>query len=307
MMRRLLAGLASALLVVAASGLVDGSRAEEPEATGWWWVGYPTAAPIQPKPTPTPPAGGLYVARAGTSPDPKLIDPAATTTGVSAALFKVPEDAIDVTLVLDVKELVGDKLAVVACTASTAWTDNDGGPWDQRPGADCSRFVEGVHDAEKKEVEFALDELVPEGGGSIDLVFVPAEPAPQEPGFSATLTARSLDYDVETTDSDEGDEEAEDEEAPVSDEGGSFGDFEPFPAGEIALPDLDASMSPTTAPVAPAADHAAEDIAFEEVGSSSHGFSYTIVLLLPLLLLAAGMYFGRALTQPVLRDAGAEG
>jgi hypothetical protein len=92
---------------------------------------------------------------------------------VSALRFTIPAEEEVLSLTLVVADLQGTP-SVGACPATSAWTAADGGPFDERPTADCeAASARGVVDEAGTTLTFSLGGLVRDG--MLDVVLLPGK------------------------------------------------------------------------------------------------------------------------------------
>lgn len=148
--------------------------------SGWWdranGGGSPPPLPVPGAPTTAPPAEGQLVV--GGAPD--------GATSVAAVRVALSEGEADPVLTLDVVQEVGGTAAVIeACTAATPWSPATGGPFADRPEADCeAASVVGEVAEDRTTVTFALGPLVADGG--LDVVLVPGTVEGLPPGANGS-------------------------------------------------------------------------------------------------------------------------
>ena len=256
--------------------------AAEAEATAWWWVGRPSAAvPIPLMTVPEVPPGGLYVAGGPGTP-----------TGISALRWQVDRNAREVVLSLTVHEALGTPV-VNACLANRRWNPVEGGAWDQRPAADCTKGeVRGT--MSKDSAQLSLDLTSLREDDVVDVVLVPAAGDAGMETFSVSFVPPDEDAlrvssfpstdEPDSLPSSPNDTEPKVSPAPLLD--------------DIALPSVsvvDAPAGPTNAPQSVLA-------APRLTGSSEapSGFQYPVVLVFPLVVLVLGGYVASALTRPLV-------
>lgn len=274
------------ILVIAAGlggpGMQCAALAAEAEATAWWWMGRPSAAVSIPlTPVPEVPDGGLYVAGGPGAP-----------SGISALRWQVDRNAREVVLGLTIYQAFGTPV-VNACVADGPWNPVEGGAWDQRPAADCTRGeVRGTMSQDGVRLSFDLTSL--REHDVLDVVLVPAA---DNTGI-ATFSASFVHPDKEALrvasfpSADEPDSlpsSPDDAERTVS----------PAPLlDDIALPSVSVVEAPAEATDTPHSVFSAP----RPTGSSEApiGFQYPVVLALPLVVLVLGSYIGSALTRPVV-------
>ena len=121
----------AALLLAAVFLLLDAPvLAEVPKSTGWWWRGSRGAIRVKP---PVVPQGGLWVAS-------ETSDALAVSALSARSLIGRIRLAIDSRIGLP---------AIRACRVDPGWEPVEGGPWEQRPTADCDGGqAAGVVDAD---------------------------------------------------------------------------------------------------------------------------------------------------------------
>lgn len=274
------------------AGLSLPAAGDEPSATGWWWMGRPSAAVPVVSPVPAVPDGGLYVAGSPAGP-----------SGISALRFEVGGDATSSTLALQVAEVVGTP-TVDACPATEPWEPAEGGPWDERPVADCDAgAVVGAVSEDGTTVSFSLGLL--QRDGVLDIVLVPgADPSSEQPatfsvsflppGPDALTVARPIETDTDPVEPTSAEPPAPSAAQPTA---LAASPLEPsFDPGAFVSPPLTGSPSPLTAAF-PAAD-------FPTSGFPAAGYAYPAVFALPLVLLGGARYLAWALTRPVVVRTG---
>lgn len=276
---------------VAWSGVVavPSADAVAPSAVGWWWVGRNAPAPVPVEPVPAVPDGGLYVAGDPTGP-----------SAVSALRFELPAGAVRASMILIVAEAVGSP-AVEACAATAAWTAVHGGPWDQRPPADCTRLRSpGTVSTDGGSVAFDFDDL---GAGQVlDVVLAPAAveaPAPGGPPPFA-VSFRAPDDAVLTVETQPIEEEEEEGEPPpppavvVDDPGPPPMTFDDVVLSPDALPELQVDEAPQE----PEVDAGAGEPIATRLPVTGE-FAFVEILLVSIGMLLVAGFLAVAMTTPV--------
>jgi hypothetical protein len=164
------------VLAVLAAFPVGGTFGATNDAAGWW---SRTSSPLPINPTsPQVEEGQLHVQGHPSGP-----------TAIAAIRWTLleSESAPMLTLTPSDGSLVPSSAIVVACRATTPWSEAHGGPWDEAPESDCTTGVEGTVAEDRSSIEFALGPLV--DGTSLDIVLQPGQ---NENGAGSTF---SLTFD----------------------------------------------------------------------------------------------------------------
>lgn len=272
-----------------------GATAAEPSAVGWWWAGRPSDSfPVAFSPVPAVPEGGFYVAGDVTG-----------ASGISALRFELDPGSSPLTLTTTVADSIGSP-RVDACAAGSEWEATVGGPWDERPPADCDRRrTPGTLSEDDTTVTFDLSTF--DADGIVAVVLVPGEgPDGRAPTFSASfeppdsgaLTVRGAPAAFTPTGAatDEPSSGFDDGGATLPGRRGAASSFNPDAALLSSSASASDASQPASAPLVP--NRAATDF------PTSEGFAYPVVLVLPLVLLVGGSYLARSLTQPVAASLG---
>lgn len=176
----------AAALCVAAIPLVltISADADAAGSFGWWYQLNDSSLPVAPPPPPGAPSGGIYVQ--GTLAGPSAygavhFSSPGTTAGVAKLAVESSNGAVEVAM----------------CPTTSAWQAADGGPWQSRPGFDCSTSKAlGVLAADGKSMAFQLTDAFGQGG-EYDLAIVP-DPIAQTV-FSLSLSAPGPDFFTPTS------------------------------------------------------------------------------------------------------------
>lgn len=273
--RRIVALAVMCILFVFVGAFTSPARARAPSATGWWWVG---SSPLAFAVTPAPevPEGGLYVAGSFDQP-----------TGISALRFEVPKDAVVETLTLEVADAVGEP-AVIACRAASRWQSAEGGAWSDRPAADCAAGEVTATTANAgSRLQFAVEPL--RQASVIDIVLMPAAASPPDDASTFSVSFNKPDGDALAL------VPAAKMAEPTGPTLAELPTEQPpgvpartsFPAPQLAPPLP--SPAPSNVIAAPSAPVSTEPL--------SVGFSYSMVFMVPLVLLISGGYLARTLTR----------
>ena len=250
------AGLAVLMALAAFPG--GGADAATLGDKGWWWfanagqtrltppgipaVTLPAGTPETPPPSDVP-ENGLLVER-GATPEGQ------GATAIAAVRFELMSGESSPILELKATSTAGTP-SLLACIAGSAWSGAHGGRWDYKPLVACDpassgASVSGVAGAENVWT-FNLSTLVvgadpEEGGGTVDVVIVPAAAAPEQSAPFRVVFDAVTQNSLKTT---------------VG--GGSSGGFElpdeletALDLGTVDATSLDSFTTPSDALVAPA-------------------------------------------------------
>jgi len=283
------------LLLTATSfsrAVAPAGAAEVPATTGWWWTGRPSQTfPLKLDPVPAVPKDGLYVAGDPSGP-----------TGVSALRVEIAADTSDVVLSLAVQETIGAP-TIDACLAAGPWEASQGGSWDQRPDVDCATVkVSGSISDDGTKIVFALKPLL--RIGVLDIVLTPGVSQSANTPATFSTAFRALDKDSLLVTSALRPQIGGTTTVPAASTGGTD------TTGRVPVLDPIASIGTTLTP--PASQAAPTTTPSPVVRATPtlaatvpEGFEYSVILVLPLLMLSVGSYLGWALNRPVvLRRAG---
>lgn len=278
-----------------------------PTAKESWYFTTPVAAPPGAPALSPYPAGTLHVGVSGGQEDSRSY--------IALDLGSLPADAemTGGTLVLPVAPAAAgtrspESARLRVCRADDPDEDVEGSTAPP-PAADCSLSADAEYDADASVFEADLAQFI----GFLDggLAIVPRPPATEESWHVAFHGREAEGEDAEPITARLELEDAGDAfEAPPFFDSGAFGaDVHPEATFGQSAPDpllggpvapAPRSSPPPTAEVPPAEDGEARVVGRPIVLGTSDGFKYSVIFLLPLLLLVAVPYFGHALTAPLV-------
>lgn len=278
-----------------------------PTAKESWYFTTPVEAPPGSPAVSPYPAGTLHVGVTGGQEESR------SYITLDLGSVSSQDDITGGTLVLPVAPDAGthspESAAVRICRAADPGDDVEGSTAPP-PAADCSLSADAEYDEERNVFEADLDQFL----GFLDggLAIVPRTPA--EGSWHVAFYGRDTDAEgaepitARLAIDDAG---SSFEPPPFFDSGSFAADVHPESSFQQPAPEpllggpvapAPGSAPPPMADVAPSAD--LEPAEGEELGrpilfGRSTGFKYSVIFLLPLLLLVAVPYFGHALTTPV--------
>jgi hypothetical protein len=208
-MRRRLALLGLALLVLGASMLASPSSADAGTVTkaAWWYkarTGNPaTVVPPQAGPVPAPPATTPAPPTPGPPSVPEgslLVEgTAAGADAIAAMTFSMAatESAPSLTITPSDTSAVPPDAVILACRAAVAWVapDQRPGAWEDKPLVACDQSVQGIP-ADDGTITFALAPLCQQCA-ELDVILVPGTvPAPTDGTAPPVGSTFSLGFDA---------------------------------------------------------------------------------------------------------------